>query len=56
MIMKKLAFLLIPLSIFSQDVPIGEWKDYLSYNSAHYIAEKNDKIYCVTSNGLFLGF
>ena len=51
--MKKLAFLLIPLSIFSQDVPIGEWKDYLSYNSAHYIAEKNDKIYCVTSNGLF---
>jgi hypothetical protein len=34
-------------------LPIGYWKDYFSYNSASYIAEINDKVYCVASGGLF---
>ena len=32
---------------------IGNWKDYLSYNSALFTAEAKDKIYCVASGGLF---
>ncbi len=51
--MKKLLFLLFPLFIHAQDVPIGFWKDYQSYTSASYIAEAGSKIYCVTNGGLF---
>ncbi len=51
--MKKLFLLLFPLFIQGQDVGIGNWKDYQSYNSASYIAEADNRIYCVTSGGLF---
>ncbi|MAW21393.1 MAG: hypothetical protein CMD16_03245 [Flavobacteriales bacterium] len=37
----------------AQDVAIGHWKDYLSYNSASYITEAENKIYCVANGGLF---
>jgi len=52
-IMKKLFLLFLPLLINAQDVPIGYWKDYQSYTSASYIAEADNKIYCVTNGGLF---
>ena len=52
-VMKKLIFLFFPLYMTSQDVSIGSWKNYLSYNSATHIAEANNKIYCVASGGLF---
>jgi len=52
-IMKKLFLLFLPLLITAQDVPIGYWKDYQSYTSTSYIAEANNKIYCVTNGGLF---
>ncbi len=51
--MKKILFLLLPLFINAQDVAIGQWKDYLSYNSASYICEEDEKIYCVASGGLY---
>ena len=51
--MKKLIFLIFPLFISAQDVAIGYWKDYLSYNSASYICEAEEKIYCVASGGLY---
>jgi hypothetical protein len=51
--MKKLLLLLLPLFIQAQDVPIGYWKDYQSYNSASYIAEADNKIYCVSNGSLF---
>ena len=51
--MKKLLFLLCPFYLSAQDVSVGSWKDYLSYNSATYIAEANDLIYCVANGGLF---
>ena len=51
--MKKLLFLLLPFYSQAQDVPIGNWKEYLSYNSASYIAEADDIIYCVANGGLF---
>ena len=51
--MKKLLLLLLPLMMKAQDVPIGYWKDYQSYAKASYIAETDNKIYCVTNGGLF---
>tara|TARA_X000000368_G_scaffold418521_1_gene418557 strand:- start:1229 stop:3436 length:2208 start_codon:yes stop_codon:yes gene_type:complete len=51
--MKKLILLLFPLFLQAQDVPIGNWKDYLTYNSASYIAEAENRMYCVASGGLF---
>jgi ligand-binding sensor domain-containing protein len=51
--MKKLLLLFLPLMINAQDVPIGYWKDYQSYSRASYIAETENKIYCVTNGGLF---
>ncbi len=51
--MRKLILLLLPIFIQAQNVPIGFWKDYLSYNSASYITEAENKIYCVTNGGLF---
>ena len=51
--MKKLFLLLFPLFINAQDVGIGGWKNYLSYNSASFICEANEKVYCVASGGLF---
>ena len=51
--MKNLLLLLFPLSLHAQNVSIGGWKDYLSYNSASYIAEANEMIYCVANGGLF---
>ena len=51
--MKKLLLLLLPLFINGQDVGIGQWKDYLSYNSASYICEAKEKIYCVANGGLY---
>ena len=51
--MKSLLILLIPLTIFADDVELGSWKDYLSYNSASYIAETKNVIYCVASGGIF---
>ncbi len=51
--MKKIFLLLFPLFVQGQDVEIGSWKDYQSYNSASYVTEAENKIYCVTSGSLF---
>ena len=39
--------------IFSQEVPIGHWKNYQSYNSASHISESDELIYCVSSEGIY---
>jgi hypothetical protein len=51
--MKKIFLLFLPLIITAQDVPVSYWKDYQSYTSASYVAEADNKIYCVTNGGLF---
>ncbi len=51
--MKKLLLFILPVCVFSKDVSIGSWKNYLSYNSGSFLCEANDKIYCVASNGLY---
>ncbi|MDC3029776.1 hypothetical protein OA183_00095 [Flavobacteriales bacterium] len=54
--MKNLLFSLIFLVAFnsySQDVEIGQWRDYLPYNNAISLAKMNGKIYVATENNLF---
>ena len=51
--MRSLILILFPFFINAQDLSIGSWKDYQSYNSASYIAEADNQIYCVASGSLF---
>ena len=48
-----LIFTLIPAMLFSQDMPVGQWKDYLGYNKANDLAIVDERIYCVAQGGLF---
>ena len=52
-IMKKIFFLFLPIIMFSQEVPIGNWKNYQSYASASHICETDERIYCISSNGMY---
>ena len=40
-------------SVFSQGIPIGQWRDHLSYKNGIAITEGGGKIYCLTTGGLF---
>ena len=51
--MKKILLLIIPAILSAQDVKIGSWKNYLAYNSASYIAESKNNIYCVANGSLY---
>ena len=44
---------LIPALLFSQDVPVGQWKDYLAYNQPSDICVAKERVYCVAQGGLF---
>lgn len=37
----------------AQDVPIGGWKEHLSYKSALSVTEGNGKVYVATTSGIF---
>jgi len=39
--------------IIAQDIPIGQWKDHLSYKSAIAVTEGNGKVYCASKSGIF---
>lgn len=45
-------FMCFSLGLAAQ-VGVGEWTDHLSYSSAQQVIEAKDKIYCLTSGGLF---
>ena len=51
--MKKILLLILPVILTAQDVKIGNWKNYLAYNSASYIAESNSNIYCIANGSLY---
>jgi hypothetical protein len=38
---------------YSQDVPIGNWKDYLSYQQGLTVCQGGSTIYCCCSSGVF---
>ena len=50
---RALILILIPCLLFSQDVPVGQWKDYLAYNKTTDVAIAQERIYCVAQGGLF---
>ena len=37
----------------AQLTPIGSWRDHLPYHNSTFLAEMENKIYCVTESGLF---
>ncbi|MDF2438139.1 MAG: hypothetical protein K0Q95_2515 [Bacteroidota bacterium] len=47
------SILFYSFSITAQDVPIGGWKEHLSYKNAISVAEGNGKIYCATTSGIY---
>jgi hypothetical protein len=56
MIQKLLLFcsVFFSLNIIAQNVPIGGWKEHLSYKNAISVAEGNGKVYCATKGGIFI--
>ena len=48
-----LLFMLIPSIVISQDVAVGQWKDYLAYNQPSDICVAKERVYCVAQGGLF---
>ena len=48
-----LLFILIPSIVISQDVAVGQWKDYLAYNQPSDICVAKERVYCVAQGGLF---
>ncbi|HSY77243.1 MAG TPA: two-component regulator propeller domain-containing protein, partial [Bacteroidia bacterium] len=48
-----LSFLLAGISVTAQDVPLGAWKDYLSYQSGVTVTMGQNAVYCVAGSGVF---
>ena len=44
---------IISVNAFSQAVEIGQWKDYLPYESGQFVAKMDGKIYLATENSIF---
>jgi hypothetical protein len=42
------------LSIFSQDIPIGDWRDHLPYSDAVSVSYGNNIVYCATNSAVFM--
>lgn len=51
--MKKLTVLICLLFVALAARPVGQWTEYLSYKSALKVLQVGDKIYCLTTGGLF---
>lgn len=41
------------VSAFCQNIEIGQWRDYLPYESGQFVTQMNDKVYLATENSLF---
>jgi len=54
---KKIFFILIPfltISLCAQDVPIGQFKEYLPYNRFHSVAQDGENIYAATNSSILV--
>jgi len=45
---------LITTSVFSQNIPIGTWRDHLSYSDAVSVTQNGSLTYCASSSALFV--
>jgi hypothetical protein len=55
--MKKLISVLIAFlftSLWAQDVPLGQFKEYLPYNRFRWVAQDDDNIYAATNNSVMI--
>jgi ligand-binding sensor domain-containing protein len=55
--MKKIFFLLIQslfISLYAQDVPIGQFKEYLAYKRFHSVAQDRENIYAATDKSILV--
>ncbi len=48
-----LLFLFCTINIFSQDVGIQQWKDYVPYNNANNVVNAGELVYCASDLALF---
>ena len=48
-----LTFLLVTAGTYSQNIPLGSWQDYLSYQNAITVCEGQNTVYCSTLSGVF---
>ena len=48
----SLLLVFLTVKLFAQ-AAVGEWSDYLSFSSAQKVIEANNKVFCITSGGLF---
>ena len=51
--MRVILIIFFPLISIAQNVEIGSWKNYRSYNIAEKVCATNEKVFCVNSNSLF---
>jgi len=54
---KKIFFALIHCfftTLWAQDVPIGQFKEYLSYNKFHCVAQDDENVYAATSHSILV--
>jgi ligand-binding sensor domain-containing protein len=42
------------LNLFSQDIPIGDWRDHLPYTDAVSVSYGNNVVYCATNSAIFM--
>jgi len=54
---KKILFVLLHCffaALWAQEVPMGQFKEYLSYNRFHCVAQDDDNIYAATSHSILV--
>lgn len=44
----------LSIMLYAQDIPIGEWRMHVSYNSVHSLSYTPSKIYAASSNGVMI--
>lgn len=51
--LSSLLFLLVPLAVWSQIPPIGEWRLHLDYSNGHAVTQDDKFVYCATPYSFF---
>ena len=55
--LKKIFFILIQcslISLWAQEVPIGQFKEYLSYNTFRWVAQDGENVYAATDKSILV--
>lgn len=44
---------ILSLKVYAQEIPIGSWRDHLSYNNSVSVTYGNDVVYCASESAIF---